>query len=181
MTPSVGGLLYLLLGLWVGYGFADWDQRTPLLIHRSILTHGFLVPLLLFGFVASLPPRVLMTAKFLPVGFALATAVHLCFDLFPGAWYGFALIHIPLIGRTSAVFSFLWILASIILCAFIAWRYVSGRGELGVALMATAAVAALTTTTHLRTAIPALGVLLVVTAVTLPGRHRQALLRQEAV
>ena len=37
-------LLALVAGVYVGFRFPDIDQRTDLLVHRSIITHGLLAP-----------------------------------------------------------------------------------------------------------------------------------------
>jgi hypothetical protein len=69
------------------------------------------------------------------VGASLALAVHLCFDFFPRGWAGFALIHVTVYGRTSALFSQLWLLLSIVTCLYVAFRLVRDVFEfaLGVA------------------------------------------------
>jgi|SRR5579862_6755720 len=51
-------ILWLVVGVAIGVRFADIDQHVPFLVHRSILTHGFLVPLLLLYLIRK--PRPLM-------------------------------------------------------------------------------------------------------------------------
>ncbi len=46
-------LLALVAGVYVGFRFPDIDQRTDLLVHRSIITHGLLAPLLLYAVLGS--------------------------------------------------------------------------------------------------------------------------------
>lgn len=46
-------LLALVAGVYVGFRFPDIDQRTDLLVHRSIITHGLLAPLLLSAVLGS--------------------------------------------------------------------------------------------------------------------------------
>ena len=41
-------IISLILGLYLGNKFPDIDQRTDLLIHRSILTHGSIFPLIIY-------------------------------------------------------------------------------------------------------------------------------------
>jgi hypothetical protein len=103
MTVHLAGVILLLLALLLGLRLPDLDQQLQFLVHRSILTHGFLVPLGVFLLIyrdKTASPR------FLSMGFSLAAVTHLCFDLFPRAWIGFALIHIPFRGRSSAVSSY---------------------------------------------------------------------------
>ena len=92
MTIRLVALVALVLGLAVGERFPDIDQRTELLLHRSILTHGLLAPLMLYVIVQrvdSLPVR------WLAMGVCLGVAVHLAFDLFPKGWQAYALVSLP--------------------------------------------------------------------------------------
>jgi hypothetical protein len=85
----------------------DADYRIGFLVHRSIVTHAFFLPLLVFALVG----RQSRSARFFSVGFSTSIMVHLCFDLFPRSWTGFALIAIPWYGRMGGVFS--WLLKSL--------------------------------------------------------------------
>ena len=123
MKPVIR-LFALLAGVYVGFRFPDFDQRTDILVHRSIVTHGLLVPLLLYIVLGS--RRSPAPARLFVTGAALAVAVHLSFDLFPRAWSGYALIHLPTYGWTPPLVSWAWIALSIVLCFFIAIR--SSRG-----------------------------------------------------
>lgn len=76
------GMLMLLIGIVAGLAFPDIDLRWDFLGHRSIVTHSFLVPLLLFG-VAYQQKHV--ATRLLAAGFSLSLAIHLSFDLFPRA------------------------------------------------------------------------------------------------
>jgi len=96
---------------------ADIDLKVNFLVHRSIVTHGFLLISFLYCFARNKENPLL---RLFTAGVSLASAVHLCFDLFPKAWIGFALIHIPGYGRTSPVFSWLWIAVSIVVCLYLA-------------------------------------------------------------
>lgn len=46
-------MLALISGGYVGFRFPDIDQRTDLLVHRSIITHGLFAPLLLYAVLGS--------------------------------------------------------------------------------------------------------------------------------
>lgn len=113
---KVANIALLLLALLLGLNLPDFDQQLSFLTHRSIITHGFLIPL---GIFLAVQKEESASSRFLAIGFSLATAVHLCFDLFPRAWTGFALIHIPFWGRSGALFSWLWISVSIIICLYL--------------------------------------------------------------
>tara|TARA_B100000809_G_scaffold222587_1_gene231676 strand:+ start:96 stop:629 length:534 start_codon:yes stop_codon:yes gene_type:complete len=124
-------LLALLAGVYVGFRFPDFDQRTDLLMHRSIITHGLLAPLLLYAVLGS--RRSPAPARLFVAGVALAVAVHLSYDLFPRAWWRHALIHLPTYGWTPTIFSWVWIALSIVVCFFIALK--SAQGWMGTAMV----------------------------------------------
>ena len=137
MVTPVAGVILLLLALLLGLNLPDIDHRFSFRVHRSIITHGFLMPLGVFLIIAK---EKATTTRFFSMGFNLAVITHLCFDLFPRAWLGFALIHIPGWGRTSALFSWLWISLSIIICFYLTLVLISDLldmvlvlGSLGVA------------------------------------------------
>jgi hypothetical protein len=104
----------------------DLDSRVSFLIHRSIVTHSFFFPILLFWIAHK---KEQPTIRFLSMGFSLSITAHLCFDLFPKAWTGFALISIPLYGRASPLFSWVWIAGSIVLCLYLAFLLVKNLGD----------------------------------------------------
>jgi hypothetical protein len=116
MTTLPARIILLLLALFLGLNLPDLDQQVSFLVHRSIITHGFLIPLAVFLVIYG---EKTTSPRFFSMGFSLAAVTHLCFDLFPRAWVGFALIHIPLWGRSSAVFSWVWMGLSIIICLYL--------------------------------------------------------------
>jgi len=130
--PYLIGIPLLVIGVVVGVYFPDLDQRLPFLLHRSILTHNAFLPLLLGLFFHQKKPPAL---RLLAVGVSEALAVHLAFDLFPIAWSGYALISVPFLGRTSPVFSWLWIALSIVLSLVIVVALVRNGLEMGLAVV----------------------------------------------
>ena len=121
-SDSLSAFVGLLVGAAIGIKFADIDQHVPdiLLHHRALLTHGFLISLLL-GWITR---RTKYQAwRGITIGFSVTNAVHLCFDLFPRSWWGYALIHIFTWGLPPLL-SWLWIAASIVLCIYIARFFV---------------------------------------------------------
>lgn len=134
LRTYVVGSVWLLLGLALGLHFPDVDQRlqmwipSRLLLHRSILTHGMLASLLLFAAARRRDDKWLPFRMFV-IGASLAVAVHLCFDFFPRAWHRFALIHIPIHGWTSPLFSKAWLLLSIAVCMYVAFLLMRNVAE----------------------------------------------------
>lgn len=118
----------VVVGLLVGSELPDLDQHTRgVLLHRSIVTHGWLIPLVIW-LAARARPREFWL-RFGAIGLSVAVAVHLCFDLFPAAWSGFARISIPGYGWSSAPFSWIWIAASVVVCLALALLAAASQRE----------------------------------------------------
>lgn len=123
------GTLLFVVGGMIGLKFADLDHAfrlRPFLDHRSLLTHGFLVPLLLFN---GFRKHTDVTARLFVMGFCLASAVHLTFDIVVWRLIGYARIHVPFYGWTDPLFSRLWMLAGILVCLYLACLLVRNIGE----------------------------------------------------
>ena len=120
------GLMLFVVGLALGHEFPDFDQSTTLLLHRSIITHGPWVPVMLA--IAAMQNRSI-PLRWLAMGVSLGLAVHLAFDLFPRGWSGYALISAPFHGWTTPAFSQAWIALSALASAFVAARLARGRLE----------------------------------------------------
>ena len=112
------------LGCYLGSETPDLDQRTDLLLHRSILTHGLLAPLLVSKLFGGCSVRWL---QWFAAGFALGMGIHLAADLFPKAWTGFALISLPFYGWLPATASITWLVCSVMVCLGLAVRPVLWR------------------------------------------------------
>jgi len=124
-------VISLVAGLALGEWFPDIDQRFHFLTHRSILTHGLIVPLLLYSMVSGLKTAAL---RLFVLGSSLGLAIHLGFDLFPRSWQGYALIHVPLLGQTYPILSWLWIAGSIVCCLYLSMK-LARNGIEGTALL----------------------------------------------
>jgi hypothetical protein len=128
------------LGLVIGLHFPDIDNKfqgvipSHLLLHRSILTHGMIFSLILFSLVRRRRAEV-PSFRLFATGLSLALAVHLCFDFFPRGWAGFALIHIPVYGRTTALFSQSWIILSMAVCLYLGFARLRNMAELVLGFM----------------------------------------------
>ena len=115
-------LIFLYISLLAGLQFPDFDLHIfAFLGHRSILTHGIIVPYFLYRFLNNrkISNDVL---DFVYIGFLLGIALHLCADLFPKAWIGFALIMFPPWIPMGAPFSIIWMLSNLIIALWIAFK-----------------------------------------------------------
>ncbi len=115
-------LIFLYISLLAGLQFPDFDLHIfAFLGHRSILTHGIIVPYFLYRFLNNrkISNDVL---DFVYIGFLLGIALHLCADLFPKAWIGFALIMFPPWIPMGAPFSIIWMLSNLIIALWISFK-----------------------------------------------------------
>lgn len=101
--------LAILVGSAFGIRIADIDQNLPYIKHRSFLTHGPLMAL----FVLNEPFDSPVTSHFF-VGFFVAYAIHLNFDMWPEQWHGIAKIHIINKWRLGALLSFAWLAVGVV-------------------------------------------------------------------
>ena len=97
--------------------------------HYPILTHGPLLPIVLFALASE---RESIPLRWLAMGVCIGVAVHLAFDLFPAGWTGYALISVLAWGRMSALFSIVWIGVGVAACMYMGAKL--GRGCLEAAL-----------------------------------------------
>lgn len=134
MIWQLFSLIVLAAAIYVGLKFPDVDQRVGFLLHRSIITHGPLLPLLVFAFALGDNP----VQRRLGMGVAIGFAVHMAFDLFPRGWQGYALISLPLYGWTPSVFSWIWISVTMLICFGIAIRLCRTAMDVVIMLVATA-------------------------------------------
>ena len=101
------------VGAWLGSWFPDVDLKIRFLRHRSIVTHGFILPaLMLLAVGAARNERM----DWFIAGFATGVAAHLAFDLFPESWRGYAMISAPIFGSLSRRASKAWIALSAFVC-----------------------------------------------------------------
>lgn len=119
-----------VIGGFIGMKFADFDHAfrwSPLIVHRSLLTHGLLVPLLLYRTIGKNQDP---ASRLLVMGFCLTTAVHLAFDLFPVLWRGYAYVFVPFYGRIGTLPSVLWLLAGVLVSLCLAFKLPRNTGDL---------------------------------------------------
>ena len=130
--PYLFAILALIIGTLLGLQLPDADRVFTLLglVHRSIITHGLLLPLGASLLVRARPRWLQLGVA----GLSLAMAVHLAFDLFPRSWVGYALITVPLVGRLDPTLTVLWLALSVVACCLLALRLLHDRRDLALAL-----------------------------------------------
>ena len=133
----VWSTIAIVLAAWLGLKFPDIDQRTDLLLHRSIITHGPLLPLILFLLLRNAGNT---SVRQFAMFFCLGVTVHLAFDLFPANWTGYALVSLPVLGWLPAWISIIWIGGSLLVSAFWAFRLIQDLWQVLVAILGTAAI-----------------------------------------
>lgn len=120
---AVWSVVAIVAGVWFGLKLPDFDQRTDLLLHRSIITHGPLAPMVLFVLLRNARSN---SIRLFPMFVCLGMVVHLAFDLFPRAWWGYALISVPVYGWLPAWLSIFWMACSALACSYWAFRLANG-------------------------------------------------------
>ena len=128
-------LIVLAAAIYTGLKFPDLDQRVGFLLHRSIITHGPLLPLLALALSTGDNPL----QRRLGIGIGIGFAVHMAFDLFPREWQGYALISLPAYGWTPSIFSWIWISATMLISFSIAIKL--GRSAIDAVILLIAVAA----------------------------------------
>jgi len=131
-------LIVLFVSLLAGINFPDLDLALVFLGHRSIITHGILVPFFIYRFLTKYSEKPFLSkylSKFLTntkiknefldftyIGFLIGIAIHLCADIFPKTYIGFALIKLPFWIPVGVVLSFVWMFGNMFFALKIAFK-----------------------------------------------------------
>jgi hypothetical protein len=122
-------ILSFVVGLWIGVSLADFDHTLAFLRHRSIVTHGAIIPLVIY----LLAPKNQDWVRMGLVGLFIGMAAHLSYDLFPNGWGTFARINVPFYGYLSPTLSIIWISLNVVASLYIALLIVQKGHEVGIA------------------------------------------------
>jgi hypothetical protein len=127
-------LAALAFGVLLGIQLPDADLWLFFLSgqHRSILTHSPLIPYGLYLAAQGRGPWWRWGA----VGLATAFAAHLAYDVFPRAWYGAALVKVPLLGQMNPTLSLLILMGGVVGCWYLALLLTANRRDLNIVLLA---------------------------------------------
>ena len=133
---------FVTAGAMVSISTPDLDQtrgifwRANIIQHRSLITHSAILCWILFQVAnrINMPQTFRKWVRYFAAGTGVGLSVHLSFDLFPMAWKGYALIHIPLVGNLNwipfdgdlapVIFSFTWLFANMTYC----WHLIAKLG-----------------------------------------------------
>lgn len=133
-------LILITVFYYIGLKFPDIDFKIKGLRHRSIVTHSFLLPLVLFIFHKSEMLTLIWMKTYditgsVIIGLCFGMTVHFLYDLFPKRFVGSALIQFP-IGNSyknkyalSPFNSVLWFIGSAVIQSIIAVYYISDIEE----------------------------------------------------
>ena len=137
-------LVILYISLLAGLEFPDFDLHLLFFLgHRSILTHGIIIPFFLYTFLnnerySKISNKIFgrffsnknvskEVLDYVYIGFLIGIAIHLCADLFPKAWIGFALIKFPPWISMGVPFSIAWMLVNMFLALKIAFNIIKQK------------------------------------------------------
>lgn len=115
------GYILIFVAFLFGIKLPDWDFKLGLR-HRSIITHSPLITILL---LIAYKVKEDFFFKYFIVGFSIAIAVHMLFDLFPYKWQGGALLKIPVNISCSKETTKLFFLMTILVNSFIGIFYIT--------------------------------------------------------
>lgn len=133
-------LILITAFYYIGLKFPDIDFKIKGLRHRSIVTHSFLLPLVLFIFHRSEMLTLIWMKTYditgsVIIGLCFGMTVHFLYDLFPKRFVGSALIQLPIGNSYKNKYSLspfntiiLFILSSVIQ-TFIGLYYISDITE----------------------------------------------------
>jgi hypothetical protein len=122
-------VLSFAVGLWIGGAMADFDHTLAFLRHRSIVTHGVLIPLLAYALL----PKDQDWIRLALIGVFVGMGAHLAYDLFPNGWGTYARINVPAFGYLDITPSVIWIALNVVGSLYIALLLVKHGYEVGLA------------------------------------------------
>ena len=132
-------LITLFVSLLAGLEFPDTDFILIFILdHRSIITHGILIPFFLYryltkegkqDFINKYFSKILTSNKiknefldYAYIGFLIGIAIHLCADLFPKAYIGYAMIKLPFFIPIGGPLSIVWMFGNMFFALKIAFK-----------------------------------------------------------
>lgn len=142
-------LVLIIAFYYIGLRFPDIDFKIKGLRHRSIVTHSFLLPLVLFIFHKTEMLTLIWMKTYditgsVITGLCFGMTVHFLYDLFPKRFVGSALIQLP-VGNSyknkyalSPVNTVMLFILSSLMQTFISLYYLSEFNEIIVLVICTA-------------------------------------------
>lgn len=115
------GFIQIFVAFLFGMKLPDWDFKLRLR-HRSIITHSPLITILM---IVAYKVNNDYYFKYFIVGFSMAIAIHILFDLFPYKWKGGALLKIPINITCDEATTKLFFSMTVLISAFIGIFYMT--------------------------------------------------------
>ena len=132
-------IVTLFVSLLAGLEIPDLDLILIFILgHRSIITHSIILPYLFYKFLTKdgkqnfldkYFSKIFTSNKiksdfldFAYIGFLIGIAIHLCADLFPKAYLGYALIKLPFNISIGAPLSIIWMFGNMFFALKIAFK-----------------------------------------------------------
>ncbi len=126
------GIVAVLLGFFIGVALPDLDFRASFLTHRSMVTHGAIIPVVLFLLAYRTGLSVI---RLFVVGVCVAVAIYSIFCMFPERWEGTAQLHLPGVGYVSPGLAVVWLTLSVVVCLYLMLSLNHTGFEVGVTLV----------------------------------------------
>ncbi len=137
-------IVTLFVSLLAGLEIPDLDLILIFILgHRSIITHSIILPYLFYKFLTKdgkqnfldkYFSKIFTSNKiksdfldFAYIGFLIGIAIHLCADLFPKAYVGYALIKLPFNISIGAPLSIIWMFGNMFFALKIAFKKINEK------------------------------------------------------
>lgn len=119
-------LLVFCLSFFFGLNFPDIDLSLMFILsHRSILTHGIILPLIFYIYLVKKSKIDKTLIDIFYAGILLGITIHLLADLVPKAYIGYALIKLPFNISIGKELSILWMSSNVLAALIITTDLIS--------------------------------------------------------
>lgn len=138
---NFAAICFLISFFYIGLKFPDVDLKIKGLRHRSILTHSFFLPVILFALHITNTLNVMWQSSIditgtVIAGLSFGMTLHFLYDLRPKKFVGSALIQFPFTqgykkkNALNAAQTVMWLIGSCIIQSLISVYYISSYYEM---------------------------------------------------
>jgi hypothetical protein ilyop_1485 len=146
---NFAAICFFISFFYIGLKFPDVDLKIKGLRHRSILTHSFFLPVILFGLHVTNTLNVMWQSSTditgtVIAGLSFGMTLHFLYDLRPKKFVGSALIQFPFTqgykkrNALNAAQTVMWLIGSSVIQSLISVYYISSYYEMTVLIVCTA-------------------------------------------